>query len=130
MYSLQNCSRELDNDRRKVVVEHDQLLKLLIMAEKKAEDAENKITWEDKLRWEEEWHNTKLVGKVEGLEIELAKIAEELADEVPAAKANGAIWMRDYTIQQLSASSPMLKWLEKYLPTEEEEEPTAGTPTD
>ena len=67
---------------------------------------------------------------MEGLETKLAKKTEELADEVVVAKADGAIWVSDYTIQQFLASSPMLNSLEKYLPAEEEEEVVIGIPAD
>ena len=52
------------------------------------------------------------------------------AEEVTFARADGAVWVRDVTIQQYPASSPMFKWLNKYFLTEEDEETAIGIPTD
>ena len=62
-----------------------------------------------------------LQGENELLKVKLKTKAKELSEEVANAKADYALWVHDLTIQQFAASSLMFKWLEKYIPADEEE---------
>ena len=70
-----------------------------------------------------------LTSEVDTLKADLIKKVEELAEEVAIAKADKAVWVRDYTIHQFLAPSPIFKWLEKYIPIDEEEEAAEGVTT-
>ena len=81
----------MESDRLKAVAKQNPFRELLTEVEKRDEAIENKATQEEKLKQEGEQCNVELAGKVESLEAEMAKKAEELANEIAATKANEAI---------------------------------------